>query len=784
MSELPLTLTHWGAYRVRSENGRPVEMRPFERDPDPSPIGNSMVAGWAAECRVRRPAVRRGYLERGAADDARQRGREPFVEVTWDDVTEIVAAEVQRVRSRFGNEAIFGGSYGWSSAGRFHHAQSQLHRFLNSIGGYTNSVNTYSVAAGEVIVPHILGVDPRRAMYESLQPTWDEIAEHAELIVAFGGMAMKNRQVGAGGPARHLVRGGLERLSDAGVRLVSVSFSQNDAPAVTHLEHFSIRPCTDTALMLGLAHTLVDEGRWDEEFVRRCTVGIDRFLPYLLGHSDGQPKDADWASGICGADPEAIRKLARDMSAHRTLVTVAMSLQRQEHGEQPWWMAMVLAAFLGQIGLTGRGVGFAYGSLSPIGSSQALTRWPSLPQGSNPVTTFIPVARISDMLLHPGQRFAYNGRTLRYPDIRMIWWAGGNPFHHHQDLNRLRQAWQRPETIVAHEIFWNPHARHADIVLPATTSLERNDLGCSSLDPHLIAMKKIVDPVGESASDFAILSGLSRTLGGEADFTQGRDEMEWLQYLYGQLRATVTQQGASLPEFADFWAAGVIEVPFEGIPRTRLCEDFRRDPDKHPVATPSGRIEIYSSTIAGFGYDDCPGHPVWREPTEWPGGAIAERFPLFLSSHQPSTRLHSQYDHGATSTGSKIQGREPMAMHPVDAAARQISDGDIACIFNDRGACLAAVRLVETLTPGVVQMATGAWFHPVDLPDGQPLDSHGNPNVVTADVPTSQLAQGPCVNAMVQVRRWIGDLPPLTPFEAPSIVARESVARHLRTTSR
>ena len=114
-----------------------------------------------------------------------------------------------------------------------------------------------------------------------------------------------------------------------------------------------------------------------------------------------------------------------------------------------------------------------------------------MPQGTNGVKEFVPVARISDMLLGPGQAFEYNGRTLRYPEIKLVYWAGGNPFHHHQDLNRLSRAFAVPEIIVVHESAWTAMARSADIVLPATMTLERDDIGATTTDPLLIAMRKL-----------------------------------------------------------------------------------------------------------------------------------------------------------------------------------------------------------------------------------------------------------------------------------------------------
>ena len=113
---------------------------------------------------------------------------------------------------------------------------------------------------------------------------------------------------------------------------------------------------SDAALMLALAHVLESEGLTDRDFLARCTVGFERFRPYLMGDSDGTPKNPEWAAPLCGVPADSIRALARRMAQTRTLITVAWSLQRAEHGEQPYWMSAVLAAMLGQIGLPGGGV--------------------------------------------------------------------------------------------------------------------------------------------------------------------------------------------------------------------------------------------------------------------------------------------------------------------------------------------------------------------------------------------------------------------------------------------
>ncbi len=762
--ETPVVATHWGTYRARMEHGRPVALVPIESDPAPSPIGSTMIEALDDACRIRRPMVRRSFLENGHGAGGKARGGEPFIEVGWDLALELVAGELDRVRTGHGNGAIYGGSYGWASAGRFHHAQSQIHRFLNLIGGYTRSVQNYSFAAAHTILPHVIG---DHGGLESGHTSWSSIVGSTKTLVAFGGLSGKNSQVSAGGVARHILPETLAALKEAGCRLVSISPVRDDTPDGFVDSWLAIRPGSDVALMLALAHVLVEEGLHDQAFLDRFTTGFDIFRRYLLGESEGSPKTPEWAAALCDLPADEIRSLARRMAATRTMIMVSWSLQRADHGEQPCWMAITLAAILGQIGLPGGGFGIGYGCVNGIGNPVLGMAWPSLDQGTNAVDEFIPVARIADMLLGPGGAYDFNGQRRRYPDIRMVYWAGGNPFHHHQDINLLLEAWRKPETVIVHESWWNALARHADIVLPATTQLERNDIVCSKRDQLLAASHRITTPVGEARSDYEIFAGLASRLGVERQFTEGRDEEDWLRAFYAQAREELRKHSVDAPDFDTFWTNGMVALP-EPAKETVLLSAFRADPERHPLATPSGRIEIFSDRIAGFGYEDCPGHPAWLEPREWLGATAAGRFPLHLLSNQPKARLHSQYDNGPLSRATKIKGREPIRLNPDDAEMRGISDGDVVRVFNDRGACLAAAVMSPALRRGVVQLSTGAWYDP-DAPGMVgALDKHGNPNVLTRDEGTSRLAQGPSPQScLVEVERFGGELPLVTAFEPP-----------------
>jgi biotin/methionine sulfoxide reductase len=752
---------HWGAFTSVVEDGRLVAVRPFGHDPAPPLLLGSIAAAVHAPSRIDRPYVREGWLA-GDRAGGTLRGGERFVPLAWDRAVALVAGEIARVRDEHGPASIFGGSYGWSSAGRFHHARQQLHRMLAAAGGYTAQLTNYSYATGMTLMPHIVG-DAACITGPAIQ--WADIARHARLMVCFGGMRYGNDQVHSGGGVEHLMRGSAERAQAAGVRLVSVSPIRGDAPG----EWLPIRPCTDTALMLAMAHVLLEEGLADRDFLARCTVGFERLAAYVKGEADGLAKTPAWAAPITGIAPDIIAALARDCARLPTALTATWALQRAEYGEQPFWMVVALAAMLGGIGKPGLGFGFGHGSIAGMGTARAEVPSVSLPGLRNPAESFIPVARLTEMLESPGGEYDYNGRRLRFPDTRLIYWAGGNPFHHHQDLNRLLLAWAKPETIVVHEPWWTPLARHADIVLPATTTLERDDIGSSARDRYILAMHRAIPPQGEARDDFSIFADIADALGVRERFTEQRDAATWLRVIYERMRSAASRAGLEIVDFDRFWEAGFVEIPAPLVSDVPFSA-FARDPAAHRLNTPSGRIEIFSERIAGFGYDDCPGHPVWKEPREYLGAPLAERFPLHLVSVQPATRLHGQMDQGTVSLESKIAGREPLSMHPRDAGARGLAAGDIVRVFNDRGACLAGLRLTEDVRPGVAMLPTGAWFDPLEPGTPGSLCVHGNPNVLTQDVGTSRLGQGPSAHScLVEVERWDRELPPIKAHHPPPI---------------
>ncbi|MGZ9810237.1 molybdopterin-dependent oxidoreductase [Pseudoroseicyclus sp. H15] len=757
-SHLPLSASHWGAFRAEVAEGKVVKIHPFEHDPRPSRMNEAWPEMLDAPLRVTQPVVRQGWLD---GDGGAARGDDTYVEVSWDEALDLVAGEIGRVREAHGNGALFGGSYGWSSAGRLHHARTLVRRFFGAIGGFVDQETNYSYGAAMAFLPRIVG----QGMIGSSVTSLASIKAECDIFLAFGGLPAKNWEIQSGGVGAHVYDSFMGGAT-GGPRCINISPYRKDVEDRFGVEWLPVRPNSDAALMMALTQVIVAEGKVDTDFLARYTSGHEGYLAYLAGESDGVTKTPEWAAELTGIDAARIRELARDLPGKRVMVAANWSLQRARHGEQPYWAAIALACVLGQVGLPGGGFAFGYGSSNAMGNPNYRTPLFGLPTLGNPTGQSIPCARVSDMLLNPGTKYRYDGETRTYPEVKLVYWAGGNPFHHHQDLNRLREAFRQPETIIVNEGYWTATARHADIVLPTTVTLERDDIGGASRDRYMLAMHKLVEPNAGARDDYAIFADLAERLGQGEAFTGGKTQPEWLAQTWGKISDTLAARGINPPSFAEFWAQGYLKMPKPAEDYVMLA-DFRADPDAHPLHTPSGKIELYSAQAAAE--PGQTGHPVWLDPEEWLGAATAEA-PLHLLSPQPARKLHGQMDFSAPSREGKVQDRECLQINPADAAARGIAEGDALRVFNSRGACLAIARFDDGVMPGVVLLPTGATYDP----DG-PLDRNSNPNVLTRDIGSSELGQGCAAQScLVEVERYEGPLPSLRVTQPPEIKTRKT----------
>ena len=345
--------------------------------------------------------ARRGWLERGPGP-TRDRGSDSFVELSWDEALDRAAAELERVRGAHGNRAIFGGSYGWASAGMFHQSQSQLHRFLNTIGGFTSHRDSYSIGASLVLLPHLVGSSA--AVFRKAT-TWNVIAKHTELLVAFGGLPLKNTFVAPGGMARHGLRGHLADAHRRGMRIAHFSPLRDDVVPEAQARWYPVIPLGRTSPSCsGLAHVLVSEGLHDAVFLERCCTGAKQFIAYVARRGDGVAKTPEWAeqrSGIPARDLRALaREMAREAHARHGVVLAAARAARR-------------AADLGRAlaRCAARPDRPARRRLRPRlrldGGPRQPDREPRrcrcCPRAATPCATSSRVARIADLLLRPGE---------------------------------------------------------------------------------------------------------------------------------------------------------------------------------------------------------------------------------------------------------------------------------------------------------------------------------------------------------------------------------------------
>ncbi|WP_137925771.1 trimethylamine-N-oxide reductase TorA [Cupriavidus sp. 2SB] len=771
-----LTGSHWGAFYAKVENGRVTGLRPWEKDPRPSHMLPGVLDSIYSPTRIRYPMVRRAWLEHGPGADPAGRGKGDFVRVSWEKALDLVAKELDRVRRKHGPTSIFGGSYGWKSPGKLHNCQTLLSRALTVNGGFVSRSGDYSTGAAQVILPYVVGsID----VYE--QPTtWPVLEAHTELMVFWGADPIVTNQIGWQVPD-HGAFPGMEALKKKGIKVICIDPVRTETCEYFGAEWLAPRPQTDVAMMLGIAHTLYTENLHDAKFLSRYTTGFERFVPYLTGKSDGVPKDANWASGICGLPADVIRGLARRFAGNRTMLAGGWSIQRQHHGEQAHWMMVTLASMLGQIGLPGGGYGFTYhyaNGGSPTATGPVL---PGIVGGAKPPpgsewleaggTETIPVSRIVEALESPGKTYDFNGRRSTYPDLKLAYWVGGNPFMHHQDRNRMLKAWQKLDTFIVHDFQWTATARHADIVLPCTTSYERNDIegiGDYAMS-HILAMRKVIDPVYEARNDYDIFADICDRMGTGKAFTDGRDEMGWIRSFYEAARVQARGKRMEMPVFDVFWNSNKpLAFPISEEARGYIRhKSFRDDPLLNALGTASGRIEIYSSNIARMKYDDCPSHPTWMEPVERLDGPTT-KYPLHIVTSHPKSRLHSQLCGTVLRESYAIKDREPCLMHPEDARARGIADGDIVRVFNDRGQMLVGVKLTDGIRRGAIRVCEGAWYDPAEGGKPGTLCRYGDVNNLTTGIGTSKLAQANCGHtAMADVEKFKGVPPPVEVFKAP-----------------
>lgn len=754
--------SHYGPFEAIVKDGKFVGVQPmYELDARPTEmLMYGMLDRTYDKTRVLYPMVRKSYLENWDKDErhVELRGKEPFVRVDWDTALRLTSKAIVDTIAKHGNEALFSSSYGgWAHAGIMKPNVLQG-RFFNIIGGSSMTAGDYSAGASQISLPRIIG---DMEVY-SAQTAWEQIRDNTEVFVFVACDPVKNNRIDYA-VGDHQMQAHWEEIRDAGCKFISINPQKTGSDEVLGSEWIKIVPNTDTALFLAMSYVVVKAGKIDKKFLKSHTVGSDKVIAHILGKDGTEPKTPEWASKYTGIAPEKIVELANLLADKRTEIAGSWSLQRAQHGEMTHWAIINFASLTGKIGLPGQGVGFSWhygnGGMPVSGKTGPA----GLSQGRNLVKATCPASRISEMLNNPGKPFTRNGIDYKYPNAKLLYNAGNNFMSHQQNTNELIDALKALDTVVVQDAWWTASTRWADIVLPATCTVERDDIsiGGSYSNNVIYAMKKVIDPVGESLDDFEIFRRLSALLGVEVQFTENKTVLEHIEFAYGKSSA------AELMPFADFWKKGyiVLETPAEARKWVRHG-DFRKDPKKNPLHTESGKIEMYCDSIGKLKLDDCPGMPMFLEPDEYLGKAKEGQ--VHVVSPHPWFRVHSQM---ANSERLRelyyVQGREPVRINAEDARKRGIADGDLVELSNERGALVAGAVISDEIMPGVVSIYEGAWPNP----DSKGRCNNGLINFITSSRRSSGLSQATTANTCVATLKKCDDAEgPSTAYEPPAIV--------------
>lgn len=669
-----------------------------------------------------------------------ERGEGKFERISWDEALKTVAQKLKYTVETYGNEALY-----WqycSGQQSMVNGRVAWWRLMNLMGGYLKYYGSYSTAQISAAFPMTYGGSPASDTSE---------IGNAKLYVAFGNNPSVTR--GSGGGKSYQLRCALDKGEP---KTIVIDPIHTDTVVGKVDQWIPIRPGTDAALVEGIAYELIRNGWTDEAFLEKYCVGYDeKTLPksappksdyksYILGDADGEPKTPERASRITGIPVETIVELAREIGTTKPVFFAqGWGPQRQANGEQTSRAIAMLPILTGNVGLPGTSTGQHEGNTSfPV---------QYLPSGKNPVKATIPCFLWTDAITRGAEMDAIHdglkGVEKLTTPIKMIVNSGGNTMiNQHADSNatdKILRDTSKCEFIVVCDNMMTPSARYADILLPDTLGPETDDLasaGGSNGDvASLLPMKKAVEPAWEQRPTWDICRGIAKELGLEEAFTEGRDQLGWIEWCYEETR----KKYPTLPDFKTFWAQGPQQV--YGVRKNMVAlSEFREDPVKNPLKTPSGKIEIYSERLADIAKtwvlpkgDVISALPKFVPTWEMPGDDLQRKYPLQCYGYHGHGRIHSTF-HNLPWLREHFP--DHVLINPIDAKSRGIANDDVVQVFNDRGRVQLIAKVTPRIMPGVCSIPQGAWYTPVEK-DGKSVDVGGNINTLTSLRP-SPLAKG------------------------------------------
>jgi len=649
-----------------------------------------------------------------------ERGEGKFERISWDEALDKIASEMKRIKAQYGPGAFVNAQY----AGEFGLQWPAVGRLMNMFGGSLSWWGGASLEGHYYAAQATYG--SRGAARGFPDPT------NSRLIIMW-----------AWNPANNHFKVNsslyMSQIKERGARFVCVDPRYTMSAALYADEWIPLIPGTDAAMLIAMAYVMITENLHSQKFLDTYTVGFDKYKEYVLGKEDGIAKTPAWAEAITGVPAATIARLAREYATTKpATLLLGLGPARTAYGEQFSRAAHVLLAMTGNIGTPGSETDLITADIGDVPTRRAFGKGrnpfdydpdasPPAIEGSEDRYQSVDVSQSSRMGSSLDPDFKSRRRILQaklydailegkaggYPsDIKMVWVNCANTLNQLPNTNKGVRAFKKLEFIVVSEQLMTPTAKFADILLPVKSHFERDNIYGRGA---LFYCKQAISPMFECRSDFEICCDLAKRLGIE-NYSDKTEEEWWRWQMGGE------ETKKHIPDFEAFKKKGFYKPP----PSERAWS-FRRqieEPRNNPFPTPSGKIEIYSQTIADLHNPEIPPIPKYMETWESRNDPLAKKYPLQLITTHFKLRAHSNFGNVPWLTQLEPQR---VTINTADAEARGICDGEEVRIFNDRGEIIIPAFVTETIMPGVVCISEGAWYNP----DKDGIDRGGCPNVLT-----------------------------------------------------
>jgi trimethylamine-N-oxide reductase (cytochrome c) len=708
------------------------------------------------------------------------RGKSKYKRISWEEATNIVANEVKRQHKKYGPLSILVQGDGHGECKTIHTPHGHQGRLLDMMGGFTQQVrNPDSWEGWYWGSKHVWGQGFQGMMSPAANLIKD-ISENCDMVLLWGCDPETTPWGFTGQYATRICY----FWTQAGIKQVYICPELNYGAAVHADKWIPVLPNTDAALQLAIIYVWIKEGTWNKEYIKTHAVGMDKIEDYVLGKEDGIPKTPEWASKKCGVPEWTIKALAREFAKKVTSIIhyFGGSMVRGPFSHEPGRLECVLLGMQGlgapgvhQCQITYFGMPRAEGLKSIRFFNPALSERLKIPARTTIDAwgkQLIPKTLIQDAILHPpltfigsgGQESGVEDQFVKYTypiakekggvEVHMIWTDTPCRITCWNHGNWTIDAFQHPsiEFVIAQHPWLENECIYADIILPANTTLEVEDIVTNTRQgPHFQSVaiqEQAITPIGESKSDYEIVLEIAKKLGLGERFSEGKTTQDLEKDVFDTMEM---DKMVSWKEFEEkkYYVYPVAKDWENDTPGFRK---FYEDPIKNPLPTPTGKLEFYSAALAKHFPEDKerPPSPKWIEKSETHDERIsserAAMFPLLCMSNHGRWRTHAQGDDISWTRETptcKVLGAdgyryEPVWINPKDAEKRDIKDGDIVKVFNERGVVLCGARVWERMMPGVAYIDHGARHDPII----DTVDRGGAINTIAPNGLTSKNACG------------------------------------------